>query len=181
MNTRLVIGIGIFAVLSLYISLIAVTRVDGVLFPGNESSFGGIANIHLPGVSAPNDQTSATTIDQRINILVMGLDQRLDEPNNGGYRTDSMVVFTIDPYSKTAGAFSIPRDTYVDIPDGNGGIYMRTRINEAYEMGQYGVNGFPLGYPRRRPGPGDGHDQAELRHPDQLLRDPELGQLHPDR
>ena len=151
-NTRLVIGIGIFAVLSLYISLIAVTRVDGVLFPGNESSFGGIANIHLPGVAAPNDQTSAETIDQRINILVMGLDQRLDEPNDQQYRTDSMMILTIDPYSKTAGAFSIPRDTRVDIPDGHGGVYMKTRINEAYEMGQYGVNGFPLGYSRGGPG-----------------------------
>jgi LCP family protein required for cell wall assembly len=151
-NTRLVIGIGIFAVLSLYISLIAVTRVDGVLFPGNESSFGGIANIHLPGVSAPNDQASATTIDQRINILVMGLDQRLDEPNDQSYRTDSMMVLTIDPYSKTAGAFSIPRDSRVDIPDGHGGVYMRTRINEAYEMGQYGANGFPLGYDGGGPG-----------------------------
>ncbi len=152
MNTRLIIGIGIFAVLSLYISLVAVTRVDGVLFPGNQSSFGGVANIQLPGIQAPSDQTSATTIDQRINILFLGLDQRLDEPNNGGDRTDSIVVFTIDPFSKTAGAFSIPRDTYVDIPNGTGGTYMRTRVNEAYEMGQYGASGFPSGY--RGGGPG---------------------------
>jgi polyisoprenyl-teichoic acid--peptidoglycan teichoic acid transferase len=144
-NTRLVIGIGIFAVLSLYVSLIAVTRVDGVLFPGNEIGLPVVGGV-VPLIRGQNDQASATSIDQRINILVMGLDQRLDEPNDQSYRTDSMMVLTIDPYSKTAGAFSIPRDSRVDIPDGHGGVYMQTRINEAYEMGQYGVNGFPLGY-----------------------------------
>jgi LCP family protein required for cell wall assembly len=143
-NTRLIIGIGVFAVMSLYLSLVAVSRVDGVLFPGNGLALPGVANV--VGISGGSDPTSATEIGQRINILVMGLDQRLDQPDNDRYRTDSMMVLTIDPYSKTAGAFSIPRDTRVEIPDGNGGVYMKTRINEAYEMGQYGVNGFPLGY-----------------------------------
>ena len=93
------------------------------------------------GDSKPPD--AAETIDDRINILVMGLDQRLDQPDDDAYRTDSVVIFTIDPYSKTAGALSIPRDTRVEIPDGHGGVYMSTRINEAYEMGEYGINGFP--------------------------------------
>lgn len=146
-NSRIVIGIGIFAVISLYLCLVAVTRVDGVLFPGNEIGFPVVGGI-VPGITGGNDQASAQTIDQRINILVMGLDQRLDEPDNEEYRTDSMMVLTIDPYSKTAGVFSIPRDTRVNIPDpnGDGGVYTRTRINEAYEMGQYGVN-YPTGYP----------------------------------
>ncbi len=144
-NTRLIIGIGIFAVMSLYLSLVAVSRVDGVLFPGNGLSFPSV--VQVPGIDTGGDPASAETIEDRINILVMGLDQRLDEPDNDRYRTDSMMILTIDPYSKTAGAFSIPRDTRVDIPDGDGGVFMSTRINEAYEMGQYGVNGFPLGYP----------------------------------
>jgi LCP family protein required for cell wall assembly len=144
-NTRLIIGIGVFAVMSLYLSLVAVSRVDGVLFPGNELGLPGVTNI--VGISAGDTPASAETIDQRINILFLGLDQRLDEPDNDRYRTDSIVIFTIDPYSKTAGSFSIPRDTRVSIPDpnGDGGVYTKTRINEAYEMGQYGVN-YQLGY-----------------------------------
>jgi LCP family protein required for cell wall assembly len=55
----------------------------------------------------------------------------------------------MDPFSKTGGAFSIPRDTWVDIPDGYGGPecakevpppscgYIKNRINVAYETGEY--------------------------------------------
>ena len=73
----------------------------------------------------------------------MGLDQRLDESQDQPYRTDTVAIFTIDPATKTAGALSIPRDTRVEIPDRDGNVFMSTRINEAYEMGEYGVNGYP--------------------------------------
>jgi LCP family protein required for cell wall assembly len=50
---------------------------------------------------------------------------------------------TIDPFSKTAGTFSIPRDTLVNVNTKNGNFYTRTRINEVYEMGEYSVIGYP--------------------------------------
>ncbi|MCH8815835.1 MAG: LCP family protein, partial [Chloroflexi bacterium] len=37
---------------------------------------------------------------------------------------------------KTSGVFSIPRDTWVEIPDGFGG-YIKNRINVAYELGEH--------------------------------------------
>ena len=52
----------------------------------------------------------------RVTILVMGLDYRDWEANQGPPRSDTMILLTIDPLSHTAGMLSIPRDLWVDIP-----------------------------------------------------------------
>jgi LCP family protein required for cell wall assembly len=139
-NRTLIMGIGGFAVLSLYLWLLVATRVDGVLSPGNSLFPAFVDKGCLVGCQSDPDH--AETPEQRINILVMGLDQRLDERDDQPYRTDSIVIFSIDPYSKTAGAFSIPRDTRIAVPY-KGEDWTYTRINEVYEMGQYGVGGYP--------------------------------------
>ncbi|MDH4208439.1 MAG: LCP family protein, partial [Anaerolineae bacterium] len=51
---------------------------------------------------------------ERVNILLLGVDQRPNE--EGPWRSDTMVVVSVDPQSMTAGALSIPRDLYVEIP-----------------------------------------------------------------
>jgi LCP family protein required for cell wall assembly len=146
-NVPLIAGIFAFAMLSLYAFAAMVTQIDDDLFPGNELSIPLVQA--LPGVEGGNDQDSAETIDERINILVLGLDQRLDDISDEPYRTDSVVIFTIDPFAKTAGAFSIPRDTLVSIPDANGAIYAQNRINVAYGMGGYtSLQGYPGGGPQ---------------------------------
>ena len=67
----------------------------------------------------------------RINILIIGLDFRDWVAGEGAPRSDTMIVFTIDPLAKTAGMISIPRDLWVNIPGfGNG------RINMAYSSGE---------------------------------------------
>ncbi|HEY5624909.1 MAG TPA: LCP family protein [Dehalococcoidia bacterium] len=146
-NVPLIAGIFAFAMLSLYAFAAMATQIDDDLLPGNELSIPVVRA--LPGVDGGSDKDSAETIDERINILVLGLDQRLDDASDEPYRTDSVVIFTIDPFAKTAGAFSIPRDTLVDIPDGNGGIYTKSRINEAYEIGEYTMlSRYPGGGPQ---------------------------------
>ncbi|MEO7666048.1 MAG: LCP family protein [Dehalococcoidia bacterium] len=142
-NTRAIIGIGVFAVLSFYAALMVSTRLDQIIAPGNE--LGGLF-VQVPGTGGDGPD-SAETIDQRINILFLGLDRRLDQPEGDPYRTDSVMVLTIDPFSKTAGAFSIPRDTFVDIPDGEGGVSQGARINEAWEIGEYFAD-YPGGGPQ---------------------------------
>lgn len=139
-NTALIIAIGVFAVLSLWASLAVFTRIDHVLIPGNEIGF---PVGFVPGIQGQSDQASAEKIEDRINVLVMGLDQRFDQADNQPYRTDSVMIMTIDPYSKTAGTFSIPRDTLVDVKTEDGTRWTRTRINEVYEMGEYSVLGYP--------------------------------------
>jgi LCP family protein required for cell wall assembly len=73
---------------------------------------------------------------ERVNILVMGLDYR-DWEGGGPSRTDTMILTTIDPVTRSAGIFSIPRDLWVDIPGFGYG-----KINTAYYLGElYQVDG----------------------------------------
>ncbi len=66
----------------------------------------------------------------RVNILVMGLDYR-DWEGEGPSRTDSMMLLTLDPVSRTAGMLSIPRDLWVNVPG-----YDYGKINTAYYLGE---------------------------------------------
>ncbi|MDD2922070.1 MAG: LCP family protein, partial [Anaerolineales bacterium] len=67
----------------------------------------------------------------RINILFFGLDYRDWEAGQGPPRSDTMILFTVDPVTKQAGMLSIPRDMWVNIPGFGYG-----RINMAYPDGE---------------------------------------------
>ncbi|MBI2912627.1 MAG: LCP family protein [Chloroflexi bacterium] len=136
-NPFLIFGIAFFAVAAFYLLVVVVTQADSIFLPGNELKIG----VKLPFVDS-GDNPPYADINQRINILFLGLDLRRDEPEDTPSRTDTVFVLTVDPFSKTAGIFSIPRDLVVDIPDGYGG-YTRDRINVAYETGQYIYTDYP--------------------------------------
>ncbi len=141
-NPLLIFGIAAFAVAAFYLLLVVVTAADSIFFPGNEIKIGVIK---IPGVDS-GDTPEYADINQRINVLFLGLDRRRDEPPEMPARTDSVFVLTVDPFSKTGGVFSIPRDLLVEIPDGAGG-YIEDRINVAYELGDYTYEGYPGGGP----------------------------------
>jgi polyisoprenyl-teichoic acid--peptidoglycan teichoic acid transferase len=138
-------GIGLFAMLTFYTSLVVATQVDGILMPGRQLNT-GLPEV-IPGVEI--NTPDHADINERVNIVMLGLDLRTDEPENTPSRTDSVMVLTMDPFAKTGGAFSIPRDTWVEIPDGYGGSecgefdapatcgYINDRINTVYERGEY--------------------------------------------
>lgn len=67
----------------------------------------------------------------RITVLIIGLDYRDYLANEGPPRSDTMMLLTIDPLTKTAGMLSIPRDMWVNIPG-----YGYGRINMAYFYGE---------------------------------------------
>jgi LCP family protein required for cell wall assembly len=66
---------------------------------------------------------------ERVNVLVMGIDQR--EQEQGPWRTDTILVLTIDPITMSGGMLSIPRDLWVPIPG-----YEEGRINTAHYLGE---------------------------------------------
>ncbi|HEY3312632.1 MAG TPA: LCP family protein [Anaerolineales bacterium] len=75
----------------------------------------------------------------RVTVLLLGVDTevRLDTEGKvspdrvGPARSDTMILLTIDPQSKTAGMLSIPRDLWVNIPGFN-----YAKINTAYYNGE---------------------------------------------
>ncbi len=68
----------------------------------------------------------------RINILLLGLDARDWEAEQGPPRSDSMILVSVDPATKSAGMLSIPRDLWVNLPNGFG----YGKINTAYMLGE---------------------------------------------
>jgi polyisoprenyl-teichoic acid--peptidoglycan teichoic acid transferase len=86
--------------------------------------------------------TVATWSDpSRVTILLLGIDQRKGE--KGPFRTDTMMILSIDPVRKTAAMLSIPRDIYINIP-----YYNRAdRINNANVIGDTLIKDFPGGGP----------------------------------
>ncbi len=67
--------------------------------------------------------------NERVNILLLGVDNLSADDNKANMRTDTMMVFSIDPRTKTGFILSIPRDTKVNVEDYKG------RINSAYSLG----------------------------------------------
>lgn len=69
--------------------------------------------------------------NERVTILLLGLDYRDWEANSGAPRSDTMLLVTFDPISNQAGMLSIPRDLWVEIPG-----FGYNRINTAYMFGE---------------------------------------------
>lgn len=102
-------------------------RPGETITPGGSSAGGGFAD--LPVNTGPTPEPWDGT--SRVTILVMGLDYRDWEAGEDIPRTDSMLLLTIDPLTKTAGMLSIPRDMWVSIPG-----FGYNRINTAYRAGE---------------------------------------------
>jgi LCP family protein required for cell wall assembly len=72
-----------------------------------------------------------------VNILLLGIDKRDDEPIDGT-RSDTMILASIDPVSKSATLVSLPRDMWVTIPGCGaraGCVGGFQRINVAHAVG----------------------------------------------
>jgi LCP family protein required for cell wall assembly len=69
--------------------------------------------------------------NQRVTILMLGLDYRDWVANMGAPRSDTMFLVTIDPITNQGGMLSIPRDLWVEIPG-----FGFNRINTAYMFGE---------------------------------------------
>jgi len=88
-----------------------------------------------------NDGRSITLIpwdgNSRFSVLVVGLDRRPGETGLA-YRTDTMLVVSLDPASNSLGVLSIPRDLYVEVP----GYSELQRVNSPMVLGELRQPGF---------------------------------------
>src|SRR5258708_6589201 len=80
---------------------------------------------------------------QRLTILLMGLDKRPWEKGTA-FRTDVMMIISIDPKTNTIGMLSLPRDLFLALPSNTvvGNSYGLQRINSAYTIGELVNPGF---------------------------------------
>lgn len=76
----------------------------------------------------------------RVTALIMGIDYRDWAAQEVAARSDTMILLTLDPLTKTAGMLSIPRDLWVAIPG-----FEHGKINTAYYLGD--IHKLPGGGP----------------------------------
>ena len=91
-----------------------------------------------PDATQAPDATAVPTVDveawtstDRVMILVLGIDRRAGEDERG-YLTDTMMLVSIDPATRSAAMLSIPRDLWVTIPG-----FEENTINTANRQGDY--------------------------------------------
>jgi LCP family protein required for cell wall assembly len=91
-----------------------------------------------PVTAVPTPMPTAQVPADAINILLLGSDQHSE---NGGWRTDVMIVVSINPDGPSAAMLSIPRDLFVWVPD-----WRMAKINTA------DTHGASVGYEGGGPG-----------------------------
>jgi LCP family protein required for cell wall assembly len=82
-----------------------------------------------PDIEVPTPVGVLPHPEGQVNILLLGSDQR---PNDGGFRTDTIQLLTINPQEGTVKLTAFPRDLYVYIPG-----YTIQRINTAMAWGGF--------------------------------------------
>ena len=145
-NNRIVL-LAIFAVIALITTIMAFVFIRNLVstwtlgtLPGEPNLTGGDLPTLAPGEKFPESgeslQPSSGPTPQpwdgssRVTVLVMGLDYDDTEARKTP-RTDSMMLVSMDPQSRTAGILSIPRDMWVNIPG-----FDYAKINTAYFLGE---------------------------------------------
>ena len=101
-----------------------------------------------PSVSSSEEETAAPSstadpyelllsqadldfMENRVNILVLGIDESLERADWGTFRTDTMILMSIDFDTNDVYMISLPRDSYVWIYNSN----IRAKINSAFAAG----------------------------------------------
>jgi LCP family protein required for cell wall assembly len=132
-----VIALHAFGFASIYTSVFMLAHVSPALFPGKNI-------LNLPGItplqSIVSEPNAASVFNRRINLLIMGIDERPTDPNIAPANTDTLMVASIDPISKQMSVLSIPRDLWININLPGQQPY-KDRINTSWATGMQAGDG----------------------------------------
>jgi polyisoprenyl-teichoic acid--peptidoglycan teichoic acid transferase len=131
--------LGVVITISMSVSLLLRVSQEG------DESFATAAAVLPTPVDARTDFTAQQIIlndgrsialtpwngTSRFTVLVMGLDRRPGETGLA-YRTDTMMLVSLDPAANSIGILSIPRDLYVEVP----GYNQLQRVNSPMVLGE---------------------------------------------
>jgi LCP family protein required for cell wall assembly len=134
------VGLVIYRGVSNFVARWQITDLPGMVLTGETGADPEAVDPQnpeaVPQVPVPQSESGllppAWDEASRFNLLAMGLDYRDWEAGEGAPRTDTMILLSVDPVSKTAGMLSIPRDLWVSLP----GFQDPERINTAYRFGE---------------------------------------------
>jgi polyisoprenyl-teichoic acid--peptidoglycan teichoic acid transferase len=118
---------------------VVLMTLSGVTLIGGKFLFtrftGSVRQQNLLGEAAAGGR-GQFAIDGPVNLLLVGIDERPDNPD-GGARSDAIIIVHIPATRGQAFLISIPRDAYVDIPPFPATGYPggQGKINSAFEHG----------------------------------------------
>lgn len=115
--------------LVLFVLVVLVTALTGAAFYAYFTVFDTAAR--TGGPAPAGGQGADATLNNRVNILVLGIDYGDNDTPGAPKRSDTMIVASVDPSSGTVSMLSIPRDTRVAIPGRNG----YDKVAHAYAYG----------------------------------------------
>lgn len=138
----LLIPVGGMLTLALMVIFVALRAINSASAPTPTVKLVQIATFPPQPTATPGLLIEPWQGQERFTVLMLGLDKR---PNDRGtaFRTDSMILISIDPQLRKIGMLSIPRDLYVEIPPNTvvGQGYGLQRINTAYFLGETAQTG----------------------------------------
>ena len=102
---------------------------DNPVFATQDEPVVAVAQADQSAAPEESNRTSVTS-QHAINVLLLGTDARPEDTEAA--RTDTIILLTLDPQSKTGGMLSLPRDLWIPIPNQN----VTTKINMAYVIGE---------------------------------------------
>jgi LCP family protein required for cell wall assembly len=146
LKIAVLVGFFIAAILTAYLTFVSVrdfvtsyemTNLPGISISEPNPTPDSSGAVQIEDANTPLQPASGPPPPEwdganRVSILVMGLDFRDWQAQEGAPRTDTMLLLTVDPINRTAGMLTIPRDLWVNIPGG----FDYGRINTAYSLGE---------------------------------------------
>lgn len=111
-----------------FVFLIVLAYVGYVLYEAYEASRSSYVELERGKQSELRDH-SVRIADDPVSILILGVEDYATDGENG--RTDTIMLATLNPYSKSMKLLSIPRDTLLEIV----GMNREDKVNHAHVFG----------------------------------------------
>lgn len=137
----LVVSFGAFVIIQTSNADVAVIPTANVVLPTAVVARNDFSDVIIDDTLVLDDGSTIALEpwdgESRFTMVLVGLDRR---PGESGlaYRTDTMMLVSIDPISNSIGVLSLPRDTYVVLD----GYASRQRINSALVLGEIQQAGY---------------------------------------
>lgn len=118
---------------NLVIVFLTIVVLTGVLYFALAMLFNCVKNKGQDELELKDLQELSKSVgDERINVLMLGVDSLDGKNKDNTMRTDTMMLLSIDPKTKTGFILSIPRDTRVHV---EGLAKKFNKINEVHAIG----------------------------------------------
>jgi LCP family protein required for cell wall assembly len=143
-------GDPLWARLMIVLGALLMTTSGGVIVGGKvllSRYVGNVDQQNLLGGEVATDSRGHASIKGPINLLMVGIDERADNPAFGMH-ADSIIILHVNATHDRAYMVSIPRDSYVDIPAFDASRYRggREKITTAFFFGSQNNGGRAGGF-----------------------------------